>query len=67
MIEKVRAFRSETKTPVYFSLDAGPNLHLLYPDEASQAVQTFINSELLPLCENGEIIADKAGAGPLEV
>ena len=67
MIEKVRAFRTETKTPVYFSLDAGPNLHLLYPNEASQTVQAFISSELLPLCENGEIIADKAGDGPLEI
>jgi len=67
MIEKVRRFRQETKTPLYFSLDAGPNLHLLYPDEATAAAKQFINSELLPLCENGEMIADQAGDGPLEV
>jgi len=67
MIEKVRQFRKETKTPLYFSLDAGPNLHLLYPDEASTVVKGFIQSELVGLCENGEIIEDKAGDGPLEV
>ena len=67
MIEKVRAFRKETKTPLYFSLDAGPNLHLLYPDEAAEAAQAFIKDELLALCENGEMIADKAGDGPLEI
>ncbi|MFT5385355.1 MAG: diphosphomevalonate decarboxylase, partial [Saprospiraceae bacterium] len=67
MIEKVRQFRQDTSTPLYFSLDAGPNLHLLYPDEVTLPVKEFINSELLPLCENGEMIADKAGEGPLEV
>ncbi len=67
MIEKVRQFRKDTKTPLYFSLDAGPNLHLLYPDEVATPVKTFIKSELIPLCENGEIIEDKAGDGPLEV
>jgi hypothetical protein len=40
---------------------------LLYPDEVTLPVKEFINSELLPLCENGEMIADKAGEGPLEV
>lgn len=67
MIEKVRQFRADTKTPLYFSLDAGPNLHLLYPDEVKQAAKAFINSELVPLCENGEVIEDMAGDGPLEV
>ena len=67
MIEKVRQFRLETKTPLYFSLDAGPNLHLLYPDSVTSTVKDFINSELLSLCENGEMIADVAGDGPLEV
>lgn len=67
MIEKVRTFRELTKTPLYFSLDAGPNLHLLYPDSVVGPVKEFINAELLPLCENGEMIADQAGDGPLEV
>lgn len=67
MIEKVRQFRLDTKVPLYFSLDAGPNLHLLYPDEVAGPVKTFIDSELLSLCENGEIIADRAGKGPLQL
>ncbi len=66
-IELLRDFRKETKLPVYFSLDAGPNLHLLYPDNIAAPVQNFINSELLPLCEKGEIISDRAGKGPKEV
>lgn len=63
MIEKVRIFRQETKLPLYFTLDAGPNLHLLYPDEYVKDIQSFIKSELVPLCENEEWIADKVGQG----
>ena len=63
MIEKVREFRMETKLPLYFTLDAGPNLHLLYPDEFVTEIQSFIKSELVPLCENEEWIADKVGQG----
>ncbi len=66
-IELLREFRNDTKLPVYFSLDAGPNLHLLYPDNIAAPVQDFIEATLLPLCEKGEIIKDRAGKGPQEV
>ncbi|MEM1319284.1 MAG: diphosphomevalonate decarboxylase [Bacteroidota bacterium] len=67
LIELVRAYRTETQQPLYFSLDAGPNLHLLYPDMIKSEVQTFIQSELVPFCENGEVIADITGEGPLQL
>ena len=63
MIEKVRAYRADTKQPLYFTLDAGPNLHLLYPDTIQTDVKAFIKSDLEPLCEKGEWIADKVGQG----
>ena len=63
MIEKVRAFRHETKLPLYFTLDAGPNLHLLYPDEYVESIQSFIQSDLVPLCQDEMWIADKVGQG----
>jgi len=66
-IQKVQQFRSETRHPLYFSLDAGPNLHLLYPHEIHTAVQSFIEQELKPLCEGGKVIFDKVGLGPLEM
>lgn len=64
MIEKIRAYRAETKLPVYFTLDAGPNIHLLYPDSCATEVKQFIESELKKHCENGTIIYDKVGEGP---
>ncbi len=63
-IEKVRDFRNTKKTPLYFSLDAGPNLHLLYPDSAKDTVKKFIREELAPLCQNNQWIEDEAGEGP---
>lgn len=66
-IELLRNFRKDTGHPVYFSLDAGPNLHLLYPAEIVKPVREFIHSALLPLCENNKMIADQAGKGPRSV
>jgi diphosphomevalonate decarboxylase len=63
MIEILRTWREATKLPAYFTLDAGPNLHLLYPDSIKSEVNTLINNELKPLCEDGMVIFDKVGQG----
>ena len=63
LIEKVRGFRNKTGLPVCFTLDAGPNLHVLYPAHIAEEVQAFIQSECKPLCENGLIIEDEVGEG----
>lgn len=64
MIEKIRAFRETSKLPVHFTLDAGPNIHLLYPNNISAQVLDFIKNELEPLCENRVWIQDYIGNGP---
>ena len=64
LIEKVQSYREATKQPLYFTLDAGPNLHLLYPNEIRSDVKQFIEAELVPFCENGEWIDDCVGDGP---
>lgn len=64
MIERIRAYRANTNNPVYFSLDAGPNLHVLYPEEVIHEVRPFIEEELVPLCEEGMWISDWVGEGP---
>lgn len=63
-IERIRAFRERTGSPCYFTLDAGPNIHLLYPHEVSEEINTFIEEELIELCDNGRIIRDRVGPGP---
>lgn len=67
LIEKVHAFRKDTGHPLFFSLDAGPNLHLLYPARIKEEVKNFIEGELVQYCENGQWIADEVGKGPLEL
>jgi diphosphomevalonate decarboxylase len=64
MIDKIRAYRESSKLPVYFTLDAGPNIHLLYPKNIESPIADFIKNELEPLCENGVWIKDYVGDGP---
>lgn len=66
-IKAVQAFRQETGHALYFSLDAGPNLHLLYPSEVAYAVQPFIQEELLAFCADGQYLPDAVGEGPVQL
>ena len=63
LIEKIRAYREKTGLPVCFTLDAGPNLHVLYPEHIATQVQAFIKEECQLYCENGLIIEDEVGEG----
>jgi diphosphomevalonate decarboxylase len=62
-IKRVRNWRADTGKPLYFSLDAGPNLHLLYPDSIVNEVKDFIKSDLSVLCQHGRVIEDRVGKG----
>ena len=67
ILQLVREFRKSTGCPVYFSLDAGPNVHLLYPKEQEKIAENFIMDVLLDYCEEGKWIADKVGSGPEQI
>ena len=64
IINTLYEFRRETDIPVCFTLDAGPNVHLLYPDQHAEMVERFIMDELEPYCHEGQWIADRVGNGP---
>jgi diphosphomevalonate decarboxylase len=64
MINRIRRFREETKIPLCFTIDAGPNIHLLYFTENETDVRVFIENELMAFCENGKWIDDRIGKGP---
>lgn len=63
VIEKVWAFRKETAVPLCFTLDAGANVHLLYPHANKKIVLNFIKNELLIFCRNSAFIDDEVGSG----
>jgi diphosphomevalonate decarboxylase len=67
IIEKVRQYRADTGHQVYFTLDAGPNVHLLYPGELVVDVRKFIDDHLAEHCEDGFVQQDWVGEGPEEM
>ncbi len=67
IIEKVRQYRADTGHQVYFTLDAGPNVHLLYPGELVVDVRKFIEDHLEEHCEEGAVLQDWVGEGPEEI
>lgn len=64
VIDKIREFRKQQGLPVCFTLDAGPNIHLLYPENIEKQVKNFIEKELVKHCQAGQWIDDSIGAGP---
>lgn len=63
IINKVWKFRNDTKIPLCFTLDAGANVHLLYPENVKDHVLQFIQDELVGYCQNGHYICDQIGFG----
>ena len=63
IINKIWKFRNETQVPVCFTLDAGANVHVLYPENVKENVLQFIQNELIEYCQNGQYICDEIGNG----
>jgi diphosphomevalonate decarboxylase len=65
IINKIWKFRVETQMPVCFTLDAGANVHILYPEKNIESVLQFIKNELVGYCQNGQYICDQIGSGAM--
>ena len=63
IINKIWAFRNETGSKICFTLDAGANVHVLYPEYETSQVLEFIQNELVAYCQNGQYICDVIGLG----
>ena len=64
IIQKIQDFRQQTGLPLGFTIDAGPNIHLLYFEKDKNEVHNFIENELLSLTENKNWLDDQIGSGP---
>ena len=67
IIEKIKDFRIGSGLDLCFTLDAGPNIHLIYPKLQQTKIIKFIEQELLVYCETDNWIADEMGNGPKEL
>ncbi|NND52993.1 MAG: diphosphomevalonate decarboxylase [Flavobacteriaceae bacterium] len=63
IINRIWEFRKETGLHLCFTLDAGSNVHLLYPEHQSTQVYEFIKRDLVAFCQNGHYICDRIGFG----
>lgn len=67
IINRIWKFRNETKIPVCFTLDAGANVHVLYPNKDKETILQFIKDELVGYCQNGQYICDEIGNGAAHI
>ena len=67
IIDEIWKFRAATGTPVCFTLDAGANVHMLYPAAHKEMVAGLIKSKLAHYCQNEQYICDHVGNGAAAV
>jgi diphosphomevalonate decarboxylase len=67
VINKILKWRESSGVPCTFTIDAGPNVHLIYPGDARDDIVSFINESLIGYLEKGRWIDDKIGSGPEKI
>tara|TARA_B100000963_G_scaffold44683_2_gene33321 strand:+ start:3865 stop:5001 length:1137 start_codon:yes stop_codon:yes gene_type:complete len=67
VINLIREFRKDSNIPVCFTLDAGANVHILFPENFSQEVINFIKKKLSVFCVKQKYILDFMGKGPKQI
>jgi len=63
IINRIWKYRRETGSSVCFTLDAGANVHVLYPENEKETVLAYIKNELFAFCQDGQYICDQIGLG----
>tara|TARA_B100001250_G_C19512680_1_gene662386 strand:- start:361 stop:756 length:396 start_codon:yes stop_codon:yes gene_type:complete len=67
ILQKVWDYREQTGLPLCFTLDAGANVHLLYPLKERTPILDFIQKELVFHCQQGQYIEDQVGNGAKKI
>lgn len=63
IINKIWLYRQENDSNICFTLDAGANVHVLYPEKEKEAVNQFIENQLSKYCQKNHYICDTVGFG----
>ena len=67
IINKIWEYRASTNSNLCFTLDAGANVHLLFPEKEKKSVNKFVKSELIQFCQNNHYICDRVGSGAKQI
>lgn len=67
IIEKVWEYREKHDLNLTVTLDAGANVHLLYPKNETEKALELIKGTLVDFCENKGYICDEVGSGSQQI
>ncbi|WP_299046763.1 diphosphomevalonate decarboxylase [uncultured Polaribacter sp.] len=67
VIQKIWNYREENNSNICFTLDAGANVHVLFPEHEKEAVNEFVKKELAVYCQKNQYICDNVGLGAKEI
>ena len=67
IISRIQEIRKETGLDICFTLDAGPNVHLLFFEEQTEQVNKLIVEDILKNNEQNMRINDFYGTGPVKI
>ncbi|MDD3721675.1 MAG: diphosphomevalonate decarboxylase [Lutibacter sp.] len=65
IINEIWGFRAQTNSNICFTLDAGANVHVLFPESEKEIVNDFIKSKLIQFCQENRYICDGIGKGAI--
>lgn len=64
IIQGIRKFRKESGVPICFTIDAGPNIHVIFNKSNTEEFTNFLKDEFPDFLNPGKIIKDEIGDGP---
>ena len=67
IINAIWRYRNKTVSKICFTLDAGANVHVLYPANESKKIAQFIDKELSKFCQKNHYICDIVGLGAIKL
>lgn len=67
VINEIWKYREAQNSAICFTLDAGANVHVLYPDSEKEKVIQFIDSQLSKYCQKNHYICDNTGLGARKI
>lgn len=63
IINKIWEYRQENESNICFTLDAGANVHVLFPENEKENILQFIDNQLSKFCDKNQYIIDSVGLG----
>jgi diphosphomevalonate decarboxylase len=63
IINKIWEYRQENNSNICFTLDAGANVHVLFPEGEKENILQFIENQMSIYCQKNHYICDTVGFG----